>query len=309
MSPASEMVWCGARKGRCAQQPLARLEQPHDAVNLGGLQGLFLVQGRQDGRQPLGQHGLAGPRRADHQDVVAAGRGQQQGPFDRLLALDLPEIQVVVRRQVAGFFRRSHIRPQGLAAGQEFHQLGEMIGGKNFEALDHRGLPGVVPGDDQGQAGLAGGQGHGEDAPGGLQAAVQGQFPKDEVLLQALLGHDPLGRQDAHGHRQIKAGALLADVGRRQIDGDAVAGEFIAGVLQGGPDPVLALLHRNLGQAHGGEVRQARGQVHLHLHQVGIHSPQGAAVHSGQHAGFSPAAGAKSSIKRRDDAVQNDHNH
>ena len=96
MSPASEMVWCGARKGRRRQEPLARLEQPHDAVNLGGFQGLFLVQGRQDGRQALGQHGLARARRADHQDVVAAGRGQQQGPFHRLLALDLAEIEVVV---------------------------------------------------------------------------------------------------------------------------------------------------------------------------------------------------------------------
>ena len=36
-----------------AQEPLAGLEQPHDAVNLGGLQGLFLVQGRQDGGNHL----------------------------------------------------------------------------------------------------------------------------------------------------------------------------------------------------------------------------------------------------------------
>ena len=100
-------------KGPPAQEPLARLEQPHDAVNLGGLQGLFLVQGRQDGRQALGQHGLARARRADHQDVVAAGRGQQQGPLHRLLALDLAEIQVVVRRRLAGLGRRGRGKRPG----------------------------------------------------------------------------------------------------------------------------------------------------------------------------------------------------
>ena len=178
MSPASEMVWCGARKGRWRQQPLARLQQPHDAVNLGGLQGLFQVQGRQDGRQPLGQHGLAGARRADHQDVVAAGRGQQQGPFHRLLALDLPEIQVIVRRQVAGFFGAASVRAQGLAAGQELHQLGEVIGGINFDALDHRGLPGVVPGDDQGQAGLRGWPGPWRGCPGWASGGRPGTAPR-----------------------------------------------------------------------------------------------------------------------------------
>jgi hypothetical protein len=33
-------------------------------VNLGGLEGLFKAQGREDRRQPLGEHGLAGSGRA-----------------------------------------------------------------------------------------------------------------------------------------------------------------------------------------------------------------------------------------------------
>ncbi len=150
--------------------------------------------------------------------------------------------------------------------------MGQGVGGIDLEPLDHRGLPGVVPGDDQGQAGLAGGQGHGEDAPGGLEAAVQGEFSEDEVLLQAFLGDDLLGRQDAQGHGQVEAGALFAHVGRGQVDGDAVAGKSVAGVFERGPDPVFALPHRHFGQAHGGEVGHARRQVHLDLHQVGVHA-------------------------------------
>jgi hypothetical protein len=39
-------------------------------VHLGGFQGLLDRQRRQDGRQPLRQHRLARPGRADQQDVV-----------------------------------------------------------------------------------------------------------------------------------------------------------------------------------------------------------------------------------------------
>jgi hypothetical protein len=84
-----------------------------------------------------------------------------------------------------------------------------MVGGEDVEALDHRRLPGVIPGDDQGQAGLPGGQGHGEDAPGGLQAAVQGQLPEDNIFLQTFLRHDPLGAR-IQGYRQIEAGPHIS---------------------------------------------------------------------------------------------------
>ncbi len=51
------------------------------------------LQRRQDAGQALGQHRLAGARRADHQHVVAAGRRYPERLFGSLLALDVNEIE------------------------------------------------------------------------------------------------------------------------------------------------------------------------------------------------------------------------
>ena len=50
--------------------------------------------------------------------------------------------------------------------------------------------------------------------------------------------------------------------------------------------PIMMILwppaaDRGFGEAHGGEGRQPRGQVHLHLHNIGVHALQGAAFHPG----------------------------
>ena len=216
---------------------------------------------------------------------MAARRGDEQGPFRRLLPLDLPEVRLHPGRLAFQVRQGRRHRGQGLPAGQVLHHLGQVLRGIGLDPLDHRGLRPVLPGDDQGQTRLPGSLGHGQHPPGRFQTAVQGQLPEEQMPFQGLRGKQALGRQDAHRRRQVEAGAILAHVRRRQIDGDAIAGVFVAGVLDRGPDPVLALFHRGLGQAHGGKVRQPRRQVDLHLHQVGVHPLEGAALHPRQHGG------------------------
>ena len=92
ISPASEMVWCGERNGRTPTKSGARIEHAGDAVDLGGLQRFFKTKRRQDGGHALGQHGLAGARRADHQDVMAAGAGHFEGALGGVLAADIFEV-------------------------------------------------------------------------------------------------------------------------------------------------------------------------------------------------------------------------
>ena len=77
-------------------QRLAGRQQADDAVNLGGLQRLLQRERRQDGRQPLGQHGFARARRADQQHVVPAGGGDLQRALDRFLPFDLGEVHLVL---------------------------------------------------------------------------------------------------------------------------------------------------------------------------------------------------------------------
>ena len=145
---------------------------------------------------------------------MAARGGDEQGPFHRLLPPDVPEILVIGRRGRHQLRRLRGDGRQGLPPAQKLHDLGEALGGINVDPLDHPGLPGVGLGDDQGQTRRPGGQGHGEHPPGGFEAAVQGKLPVEEIVLRRGRRQQALGGQDTHGHRQVEAGALLADVGR-----------------------------------------------------------------------------------------------
>ena len=78
-------------------------EQADDAVDLGRLQRLLQRQRRQDRGQPFRQHGFAGARRADQQDIVAARRGDFQRALHRFLAFDFGEINLLLVRLVEDF--------------------------------------------------------------------------------------------------------------------------------------------------------------------------------------------------------------
>ena len=64
------------------------------------------VRARQNRRHALGQHRLAGAGRAEHQQIVPAGRGDRDRPLGHLLAADVGEVDVVVR-QAARTTRRA----------------------------------------------------------------------------------------------------------------------------------------------------------------------------------------------------------
>jgi hypothetical protein len=78
--------------GARSDQPGALIEYSGDAVNLGRFQGFFKCKGRQNGRHSLGEHGLAGAGRADHENVVASGTGDLEGALGGLLAADVFEV-------------------------------------------------------------------------------------------------------------------------------------------------------------------------------------------------------------------------
>ena len=78
-------------EGALPQQAAAR-QQPGDRVQLGRLERLVAGELGQDRGEPPGEHRLAGAGRADHQEVVTAGRGDlERAPRLRLTA-DLGEI-------------------------------------------------------------------------------------------------------------------------------------------------------------------------------------------------------------------------
>jgi hypothetical protein len=69
ISPASEMVWWGARHGRVVTYAV-RAPKAGDTVDARGLNGLGEGHRRQDGGEPPGQHRLARPWRTKEEDIM-----------------------------------------------------------------------------------------------------------------------------------------------------------------------------------------------------------------------------------------------
>ena len=74
-----------------------------------------------------------------------------------------------------------------------------------------------------------------------------------------------------------KQAPFLLDVRGGEVDGDPAVGEVVAGVLERRLDPVLALLHRPVGEPDGGELGEPLGDIDFHVHQDGVDAEDGAA--------------------------------
>ena len=96
---------------------IVRRRETEDGVDLRGLDHFGAVHRGQNGRQALGEHGLARARRPDKQDVVPAGGGHLERALDVLLRLDLGKIDRKVRR---GRKRRRRHGRDGLVPTQMY---------------------------------------------------------------------------------------------------------------------------------------------------------------------------------------------
>ena len=199
-------------------------KEPRHAVDARDLDGLVEGERRHDAGQPPGEHGLARARRPRHEDVVGAGDGDLEGALHLLLTHDVGEVRV--RRRPAAEERREVGRRRGrAAAGGELRDgLRERARRVHLETADQRGLGGVGRGQDQpahaappqalGQRKRAG---HGPQRAVQTELADRGQRPAPVAAVGGLAG----GHQKGQGDGQVERRALLAQVGRRQIDGDA----------------------------------------------------------------------------------------
>ena len=86
----------GRAEGAMGDEAVVAVEDAGDGVDLGGLEGFFEAQRREDGGQALGEHGFAGAGRADHEDVVATGGGDFESALGYVLAADVAEVGLVL---------------------------------------------------------------------------------------------------------------------------------------------------------------------------------------------------------------------
>ena len=79
-------------EGRRAQQPCPRRKQSGDRMDAGDLEGVDVVEPRQDPRQAPGEHRLADPGRPRQQQVVPARGRELERPARTLLAAHVGEV-------------------------------------------------------------------------------------------------------------------------------------------------------------------------------------------------------------------------
>src|SRR5579863_4431217 len=86
-------------------EPGCGVEDPGDGVNLCGLERFFKGKRREDGGQAFGEHRLARARRANHEDVVAAGGRDLESALRGLLTADIFEVDGEVLQFAEELFR------------------------------------------------------------------------------------------------------------------------------------------------------------------------------------------------------------
>ncbi len=271
----------GAAK-RAAAFEAPAVQRAGDGMDHRYFEGFGRIEFGENARQPFGEHGFPRPRRAGHQQIVAAGGRHFEGPLGAFLALDVG--QIGDRRRVVGHFRRG--RAQDLGALEMVDQ-GQQAAGRQYLDLPRPGGLGPLRRrTDQPEPAARGAQRRRQDPGHRRDGAVQGELAQGREAGDLVLGQYPHGGQQPEGDGQVEMTALLEEVGGRQVDGDPLGRQGEADGRDGGANPLPAFRHRLVGQADHRKGRHAGADLHLHVHVQHVDSGKCDRIDPGDH-GFS----------------------
>ena len=230
--PPTPSSWCDAARGRAGGTPIRpRQREARRRVDHRDSEGLVAVERRKDAGQPLGEHRLAGTRRTDEQQVMAACGGDLERLPGHRLTMDVGEIGQIVGR--TGWWLGGRIRP-GHAVAHDVDELDQGADGMHRASRRHPRLDGAAERHDNV------GRTHRSDqrrhAGHRSNSAVEPQFADIAEPLGDVERHLIGDRQDADGDRQIERRAVLALTRRSEIDRDAVLGPGEAAREHGSTD-------------------------------------------------------------------------
>jgi hypothetical protein len=222
------------------------VHETRDRMNPRHLERRSGFEHRQDPRQAAREHRLPRPRRAAEEDVVAARRRQLERPPGPFLPANVGEIgsagrALAVRRQ-----RRLGVELE--LAAQVRDGLGEMPDGNSGDACE-RSLPSRVGRAketlDAEPPRALGDRENSADTP---EAAVERELADGcrvrECAPRQLLRCREEGERDG----QIESRALLAQLGRREVDRDTTGREGQLGGGDPAPDTLPGLLASPVGE-------------------------------------------------------------
>jgi hypothetical protein len=118
---------------------------------------------------------------------------------------------------------------------------------------------------------------------GGVNAAVERQLAEQQHIVDMTSRQDTARRQYPEGNRQVERGACLADVGRRQVDRDAVFREFKPGISNRAADAIATFTDGGIRKADHREARKSERNVHFHIHGRGFDAEHRRRPHARKH--------------------------
>ena len=110
------------------------------------------------------------------------------------------------------------------------------------------------------------------DAPDG---AVEREFAQYDEAVEPSGGNSGLFGDDRKRDGEIERRAGFPDARRREVDGDPFLRERVAGILDGAPDAVAALLDGGVAESDDGERGESRGDVGFDRNGNGSNAPEG----------------------------------
>ena len=160
---------------------------------------------------------------------------------------------------------------------------GEMRDGNHADAFDGRGLRRVAGGhDDLLEARVASRQREAQRTAHGADLPIQAELSHEHAAHRDGRTN-PANPEQPDRHGQIQGGAALAEVRRREIDGDGTGGERVSAVAQGRADALTRLPDRRVGQTHDRETRQPVGGIDLHVEHASLHTERGGGMNASEH--------------------------
>ena len=215
---AIDALWCGARNGgtRISGRPGGSTPAT-EWIRVTSSASLVREQ-RQDPGQPAGEHRLAGARRPREQQVVPArGRELERAP-GALLTADVDEVG---RRQVADVaVPARRLGAASRLAAQVGDRLGEMPHRNRLDA-GQRHLGARLGRADRARRGRRGARPRRRRARRRPAAAGRRAPARRRPRGRRGAGRElPRRREHRERDREVEAGALLAQAGGREVDGD-----------------------------------------------------------------------------------------
>ena len=225
-------------------------------MDTGCLDGFLEGHGRQNGGDAFRQHGFAGAGRANEQDVVAAGTRHLECTLGGLLAVHVAHVHGILRGLIEQLVGVNMHGMEGFGRIDQIYGLRQGFQGKYVDAVDDGRFLGIVFGNSHRFHAIGpGGNGGGKRSAHGTHGAIEGEFAEEHHAIDQLAEELSLAADQAERHGQIECGTFLAQIGGREVYGNALAiGEFVSTIAQRGFDALAAFLYGIVGQANHVEV-------------------------------------------------------